>query len=97
MCNLTQYIFFSFYNLGTMVSVWTITEMVTLAPINVVAVYGRNGKLSQHREIHPKSKTWIQINVWGQMEENTIVMTQESYGICKKTYIFSTFCFVLLV
>ena len=80
-----------------MVSVWTITEMVTLAPINVVAVYGRNGKLSQHREIHPKSKTWIQINVWGQMEENTFVMTQECYGICKKHTFYSTLYFLLLV
>ena len=71
-----------------MVSVWTITEMVILAPINAVALHGRNGKLSHGQEIHPKSKTWIQINVWVQMEKNTIVMTQESYGICKKNTYF---------
>ena len=76
-----------------MATVWTITGMVTLALINVVVICGRNGKLSLHRELHPKSKTWIQINVWGQMEENTIVMTQESYGICKKHTFFLHYVF----
>ena len=81
-------LFFPFSNLGQVVSAWMIFRIgATLVPIIVFLSYGRNGKSSQHLE-DPKSKTWIQIIVWDQMETNWIVVTQKPFGFCKKKFCF---------
>ena len=80
-------LFFPFSNLGQVVSAWMIFRIgATLVPIIVFLSYGRNGKSSQHLE-DPKSKTWIQIIVWDQMETNWIVVTQKPFGFCKKNFV----------